>query len=203
MIKIETMTATTTGRKFKVALSDGRTIYVDSETAIKFHLDTSKEYTEEDFEEILSDSEYNVTKNRAFNILEYRAHTEKELFDKLCQKTDEDTANAVVEKMRDIGLVDDRALLKDKLENLLNVKKYGPIRVINELVLKGFDRDEIRETIEEMEYDEFSTVCEIIEKRYSDELVDSDIKTRQKIMAALMRKGFNYDDVKSAMNEYL
>ena len=146
MIKIETMTATTTGRKFKVALSDGRTIYVDSETAIKFHLDTSKEYTEEDFEEILSDSEYNVTKNRAFNILEYRAHTEKELFDKLCQKTDEDTANAVVEKMRDIGLVDDRALLKDKLENLLNVKKYGPIRVINELVLKGFDRDEIRET---------------------------------------------------------
>lgn len=203
MIKIETMTATTTGRKFKVALSDGRTIYVDSETAIKFHLDTSKEYTEEDFEEILSDSEYNVTKNRAFNILEYRAHTEKELFDKLCQKTDEDTANAVVEKMRDIGLVDDRALLKDKLENLLNVKKYGPIRVINELVLKGFDRDEIRETIEEMEYDEFSTICEIIEKRYSDELVDSDIKTRQKIMAALMRKGFNYDDVKSAMNEYL
>ena len=203
MIKIETMTATTTGRKFKVSLSDGRTIYVDSETVIKFHLDTSKEYTEEDFEEILLDSEYNVTKNRAFNILEYRAHTEKELFDKLCQKTDEDTANAVVEKMRDIGLVDDRALLKDKLENLLNVKKYGPIRVINELVLKGFDRDEIRETIEEMEYDEFSAVCEIIEKRYSDELVDSDIKTRQKIMAALMRKGFNYDDVKSAMNEYL
>ena len=203
MIKIETMTATTTGRKFKVALSDGRTIYVDSETAIKFHLDTSKEYTEEDFEEILLDSEYNVTKNRAFNILEYRAHTEKELFDKLCQKTDEDTANAVVEKMRDIGLVDDKSLLKDKLENLLKVKKYGTIRVINELVLKGFDRDEIRETIEEMEYDEFSTVCEIIEKRYSDELVDSDIKTRQKIMAALMRKGFNYDDVKSAMNEYL
>ena len=203
MIKIEAMTATTTGKKFKVTLSDGRTVYVDSETAIKFHLDTSTEYDEEEFEEILSDSEYNNAKNRAFNILEYRAHTEKELFDKLCQKTDEQTANAVVEKMRDIGLVDDRALLRDKLENLLKVKKYGTIRVINELTLKGFDRDEIRETIEEMEYDEYSTICEIIEKKYLEELTEGDIKTRQKVVAALMRRGFSYDDVKSAINEFM
>ena len=201
MIKIEAMTATTTGKKFKVTLSDGRTVYVDSETAIKFHLDTSTEYDIEEFEKILSDSDYNIAKNRAFNILEYRAHTEKELFDKLCQKTDEQTANAVVEKMRDIGLVDDRALLRDKLENLLKVKKYGTIRVINELGLKGFDRDEIRETIEEMEYDEYSTVCEIIEKKYLEELTEGDIKTRQKVVAALMRRGFSYDDVKSAINE--
>lgn len=201
MIKIETMTATTTGKKFKVKLSDGSVIYIDSETVVKFHLDTSTEYDEEDFEEILSDSEYNIAKNRAFNILEYRAHTEKELFDKLCQKTDEDTANAVVEKMRDIGLVNDRALLKDKLENLLNVKKYGTTRAINELCLKGFDRDEIKETIEEMEYDEYSTVCEIIEKKYLEELTEGDIKTRQKVVAALMRRGFSYDDIKSAINE--
>ena len=203
MIKIESMTATTTGKKFKVKLSDDSLIYIDSETAIKYHLDTSKEYSHEEFEEILSDSEYNIAKNRAFNILEYRAHTEKELFDKLCQKTDEDTANAVVEKMRDIGLVDDKALLKDKLENLLKVKKYGRIRVINELTLKGFDRDEIKETIDEMEYDEFSTICEIIEKRYLEELAEGDAKTRQKIVAALMRRGFSYDDVKSAINECL
>ena len=203
MIKIETMTVTTTGRKFKVTLSDGRTVYVDSETVIKYHLAPSKEYADEEFEEILSDSEYNDAKNRAFNILEYRAHTSKELFDKLCQKTDEDTANAVVEKMRDIGLVDDKALLKDKLENLLKVKKYGTIRVINELSLKGFDRDEIKETIEEMEYDEYSTLCEIIEKRYLEELSEGDMKTRQKIVAALMRRGFGYDDVKSAINECL
>ena len=153
MIKIETMTATTSGRKLKVKLSDGRTVYVDSESAVKFHLDTSSEYTEEEFDEILCDSEYNIAKNRAFNILEYRAHTEKELFDKLCQKTDEDTATAVVEKMRDIGLVNDNALLKDKLETLLRVKKYGTVRVINELSLKGFDREEIKEAIEEMEYE--------------------------------------------------
>lgn len=203
MIKIETMTATASGRKLKVKLSDGRTVYIDSETAIKFHLDTSTECDEEEFEEILADSEYNNAKNRAFNILEYRAHTEKELFDKLCEKTDEDTANAVVEKMRDIGLVDDKALLLDKLENLLRVKKYGTIRVVNELSLKGFDRDEIREAIEEMEYDEYLTVCEIIEKRYLEELSEGDMKTRQRIVAALMRRGFSYDDIKSAINECL
>lgn len=203
MIKIEAMTATTSGRKLKVKLSDGRTVYVDSESAVKFHLDTSSEYTEEEFDEILCDSEYNMAKNRAFNILEYRAHTEKELFDKLCQKTDEDTATAVVEKMRDIGLVNDNALLKDKLENLLRVKKYGTVRVINELSLKGFDREEIKEAIEEMEYDEYSAVCEIIEKRYSDELAEGDIKARQRIVAALMRRGFCYDDIKSAISEYI
>ena len=105
--------------------------------------------------------------------------------------------------MCDLGLVDDKALLRDKLENLLNVKKYGTKRAINDLVLKGFDREEIEEMIEEMEYDEYSVVCEIIEHRYADELPESDIKERQKILAALMRRGFSYDNVKSAMAEYL
>ena len=202
MIKIEAMTTTASGKKLKAVLSNGKTIYIDSETAYKYRVDTT-EYTDEEFEEILCDSEYNLTKNRAFNILEYRAHSKKELFDKLCQKTDEGTALAVVEKMCELGLVDDKVLLRDKLENLLNVKKYGIKRAMNDLLLKGFDREEIEETIEEMEYDEYSTVCEIIEHRYADDLPESDMKERQKIIAALMRRGFSYDDIKSAMAEYL
>ena len=203
MIKIEAMTMTASGKKLKAVLSNGKTIYIDSETAYKYRVDTTAEYSDEEFEEILCDSEYNLTKNRAFNILEYRAHSKKELFDKLCQKTDEDTAWTVVEKMCELGLVDNKSLLRDKLENLLNVKKYGVKRAINDLLLKGFDREEIEETIEEMEYDEYSTVCEIIEHRYAEDLPDSDIKERQKILAALMRRGFSYDDIKSAMSEYL
>ncbi len=203
MIKIEAMTMTASGKKLKAVLSNGKTIYLDSETAYKYRVDTATEYTDEEFEEILCDSEYNLTKNRAFNILEYRAHSKKELFDKLCEKTDEDTAFAVVEKMCELGLVNDKALLRDKLENLLNVKKYGIKRATNDLLLKGFDRDEIESAIEEMEYDEFSVVCEIIERRYADELPESDIKGRQRILAALMRRGFSYDDIKSAMAEYL
>ena len=194
---------TASGKKLKAVLSNGRTIYIDSETAYKYRVDTTTEYSDEEFEEILCDSEYNLAKNRAFNILEYRAHSKRELFDKLCQKTDEDTAWAVVEKMCELGLVDDKALLRDKLENLLNVKKYGVKRAVNDLLIKGFDREEIEETIEEMEYDEYSTVCEIIEHRYADELPESDIKERQKIVATLMRRGFSYDDIKSAIAEYL
>lgn len=203
MIKIEAMTMTASGKKLKAVLSNGRTVYIDSETAYKYHVDTTTEYSDEEFEEILCDSEYNLTKNRAFNILEYRAHSKKELFDKLCQKTDEDTAWAVVEKMCELGLVDDKALLRDKLENLLSVKKYGVKRAMNDLLLKGFDREEIEETIDEMEYDEYSVLCGIIEHRYADDLIESDIKERQKIIAALMRRGFSYDDIKSAMAEFV
>ncbi len=203
MIKIEAMTTTASGKKLKAVLSNGRTIYIDSETAYKYRVDTTTEYSDEEFEEILCDSEYNLTKNRAFNILEYRAHSKKELFDKLCQKTDEDTAWAVVEKMCELGLVDDKMLLRDKLENLLNVKKHGIKRAMNDLLLRGFDREEIEETIEEMEYDEYSVLCEIIEHKYADDLPESDLKERQKIVAALMRRGFSYDDIKSAMAEFL
>ena len=203
MIKIEALEMTASGKKLKAVLSDGRRIYLDSETAYKYRVSTANEYTDEEFEEILCDSEYNLTKNRAFNILEYRAHSKKELFDKLCQKTDEDTAWAVVEKMCELGLVDDKALLRNKLENLLNVKKYGIKRAMNDLTMRGFDREEIEETIQEMEYDEYSAICEIIEHRYADELPESDIKERQKILSALMRRGFSYDDIKSAMAEYL
>lgn len=203
MIRIESITQTASGKSFKATLSDGRTVYIDGETAMRYRLQAENEYDDERFEEILRDSEYNHAKNRAFNILEYRAHTEKELFDKLRQKTDEDTAAAVVDRMRDIGLVDDSRLLWDKLENILTVKKYGTKRAISELTAKGFEREDIEQAIEDMQYDEYSALCEIIEHNYADRLDGCDIKERQRIIAALMRRGFSYDDIRSAIGEYL
>lgn len=201
MIRIESLAPTASGNKLKAVLSDGSSVYIDAETAARYHLNAGEEYDLELFEEILSNSRYNTAKNRALNILGYRARSEKELFDRLCEKTDEDTAAAVVDKMRDIGLVNDRALLCDKLQNLLVIKKYGIRRAINELSLKGFEREDIEQAIEDMEYDEYSSLCELIDAKYADELCDCDIKTRQRVIAALLRRGFSYDDIKSAISE--
>ena len=88
------------------------------------------------------------------------------------------------------------------MRQLLTVKKYGKKRILCDLSSKGFNTDAINRAIEEFESDDFSTVCEIIDKKYAQTLQDGDFKTVQKVTAALMRRGFDYDTIRRAVNEY-
>lgn len=203
-MRIIEMKPSKSGETYKVWLDCGECAVIETETVLKFHLKDELTLTDEEFDEVLNDSAYLSSRRRAFNILSYHAVSEKQLFNKLTQKgADEDTANRVVLKMRELGLVDDKALLKEKIRHLSEVKKYGEKRIVADLMLKGFDKNDILNTLHDLEPDDFKTVCEIIEKKYQSELEGGDIKTRQKVVNALVRRGFSYDVIKSAIQEYI
>ncbi|MBR5497856.1 MAG: RecX family transcriptional regulator, partial [Clostridia bacterium] len=69
-----------------------------------------------------------------------------------------------------------------------------------ELRLKGIDKDIIDSVISEIEIDYSSSIIDIIEKKYSGCLDDE--KGRRRMFAGLMRLGFSYSDVKSALADY-
>ncbi len=203
-MRIIEMKPSKSGETYKVWLDCGECSIIETETVLKFHLKSEMILSDEAFEEILNDSAYLSSRRRAFNILSYHAVSEKQLFNKLTQKgADEDTANRVVLKMRELGLVDDKTLLKEKVRHLSEVKKYGEKRIVTDLMLKGFEKTDILNALYDLEPDNFKIVCEIIEKKYQSMLENGDIKVRQKVMNALLRRGFNYDVIKSAIQEYI
>ncbi len=203
-MRIIELKSSKSGETYKVWLDSGETVIIETETALKFHLKEEKTFSDDEWEEIMSDSAYLSARRRAFNILGYRAVSEKQLFHKLTEKgADEDTAQRVVDKMIELGLVNDEALLKEKVRHLSEVKKYGEKRIITDLMLKGFNKSDIQNALYNLEPDNFKIVCEIIEKKYQNILEDSDINTRQKVMNALLRRGFSYDVIKSAIQEYI
>ncbi len=142
--------------------------------------------------------------NSAMFSLDLRDHSERELRNKLSRKYDEKSVDSALEKLTDLGLVNDRRYAEMLVRELYERKKYGKNRVRNELYKRGIDSGIINEVIEEyeneFETDNVKTIVDIIRKKYYNKLVDE--KSRQKTVAALVRLGYSFSDIRQAMSEF-
>ena len=142
--------------------------------------------------------------NSAMYSLDMRDHSEKEIRQKLSRKFDENSVNTAVEKLIDLGLINDRRYAEMLARELFERKKYGKNRVKSELFRKGITSDIINEVLEayeeENEPDNIQRIVDIIEKKYYNKLIDE--KSRQKVVAALVRLGYSFSDIRQAMSEF-
>ena len=140
------------------------------------------------------------TKEKALNLLEYRAHSRRELFDKLKRFARLDTVNEVLDMFEESGLIDDRAYAFQYAHDLMEMKLLGPQRLKMELSRKGIDDETAEEAILAAE-EEIGSAEErldrIIELRYKNLLTDE--KNCKKIMNSLFRLGYGYDMIKGAI----
>ncbi len=83
-------------------------------------------------------------------------------------------------------------------ETLANRRHYGKNRIKKELFAKGFESDIIRETMEEMDVD-FAEICMKRIETMGGVEIFSEAESKKKAMAALMRYGFSYEDMKEAL----
>ena len=65
-----------------------------------------------------------------------------------------------------------------------------------EMFKRKIDADIIAQCLEEIEIDNVSSIVDLILTKYQNKLSKDDGK--DKVIAALMRKGFSYSDIKSA-----
>ena len=141
----------------------------------------------------------NTTKavSKAYNLLSYRSHSKKELYTKLCKNFDSDCAQAACDKMENLGLINDEEYCKAKAEFLIMTKKCSLSETRLKLLTLGINKDIIESCIEMYSEDiQAENLRTLIEKKYR-----SKLDNPQKVIAALMRKGFGYREIKSALNE--
>ena len=77
-------------------------------------------------------------------------------------------------------------------------KENGYIEFANNL---GFDQVPAKEMLEECECDEEEQIKNLLEGKYAYRLTQE--KGTEKVYAALVRKGFSYSAVRSAMKKYI
>lgn len=140
------------------------------------------------------------TKEKALNLLEYRAHSRLELFDKLKVFAERETVNEVLDMLEDGGLIDDEAYAYQYAHDLMEMKLLGPSRLRMELKRKGIDEETAERAIFAAE-EEIGTAEErlerIIEIRYKNQLTDE--KNSKKVINSLFRLGYGYDMIKDAI----
>lgn len=185
-------------------------IYIDGEPAVQidkevFLLSPYKEGSQISDEELfclIQQSEQKRAKSRALYYLERKNYFKKDLVNKLCPAFSKEIAQFAVDKMEEIGLVNDLEYGKMYARDMVNFKKFGKIRVKSELYRKGIDKsliDEILLELWEEEDNSVQNIIDILEKRYSNFAEDEKVKRRA--VAFLQRKGYTFSQIKQAIKD--
>jgi regulatory protein len=144
--------------------------------------------------------EYEKSKSRAMFLLTARPYSEHQIREKLSKNYAPETVDETIIWLLEREFLDDRKFAENTASYLRRVKKYGAIRIKNELKLKGVPDDIIKDIIaSEKEADPAEIIKERIQKKHTENLLTREGEA--KIYASMARYGFLYKDVKKAIFE--
>ncbi len=169
---------------------------LDAQTLIENRFDVGREIDDDELGEIIEKSNERRAKDKALWLISYRSHSKKELFDKLRRDFDEDSAQKAVDRMQELGLINDGEFAKAYARKLVYGKKMSLRAAELELRRKGIDNITAEQVLSDLEYDAQTQIIEFISKKYRN---IEDEKVRRRAVAALQRKGFGWDDIKQAI----
>ena len=92
----------------------------------------------------------------------------------------------------------DEKFAKALAKHLYEVKNYSDNHVRQELYKRGISREIVYDIIDNSEIDSIETIINLVIKKYYNKLNAENGK--EKVVAALMRKGFSYGDIKTALH---
>ena len=141
---------------------------VDDETLVQYHLAVGKRYTAGQYEQLRLQTQYKKARDKAFSLLSRRAYPAAQLRQKLEQDFPEDCVQEVLERVEELGLIDDADYALRCAKDLINIKHYSLQRVRQELRHRGIHDNDIEDTMQEFEdFDEQQEVQQLLEIRFA------------------------------------
>lgn len=138
--------------------------------------------------------------DRAMTILSYRDHSKQELKRKLERTLGEEQAEKTVQKMEDLGLVNDDAYAEKLAAELLDRRLMGADRAVFEMTRRGIDRRMASEIVERLDINPQERISRFLSKKYPNGLDDE--KVYRRAVSALTRNGFRWDDIRQVLREF-
>ena len=188
--------------KFSKIFADGEyLISLPPELIERFKIEVGAQIDEQEIKNLSEAALIRRARERLLYSLDRRLHSEKELREKLRQNYPPHIIDAAIAELSRLGLVDDEAFARAFAEQRLHINKKGPYAIVSELILKGVDKMLARRVVDELTSDcddEYTAALSVAEKYKKD--LDTP-KGKQRLYAALARRGFGYSVVKKVMQE--
>ena len=185
----------------RIIFNDESECFLDNDVVFENGLSVGTDVDEDKLKELRFCSDYKRAKSRALWYLDRMDYTEKAIFEKLCKAGFSKEASAkVLANLCEFGLIDDRRYAERMAERLIssNVSKR---EALNKMYLKGIPLEIAKEVLSENDCDEDSQIKALLEGKFAYKLTLE--KGPEKVFAALVRKGFSYSAVRSAMKQYI
>lgn len=188
------------GKKKHIHIDDEYAFTLNEDFLYTTSLSVGSDITQDEIDKIKSDYESYRTKHRAMDLLSRRSHSAKELEGKLMRKASKENARSAVEKMQQLGFIDDESFAVSYANELWTRKHFARSRIKRELLLKGVDSEIADKTVSELEGDERERIRELIDKKYLARMADE--KGRNSLFSLLVRLGYAYSDIRCVMSEF-
>jgi regulatory protein len=159
----------------------------------------SKDYTETQVSSAILNPQR--TKKRAIRILGSRQLSSSEIEKRLLSKGESpDATKETVEWLENIGAVNDVEYAASIVSHYSS-KGYGLAKVKDELHRRGIPRDLWDDAISTLERTDITEAAtQFLKKKLKDSNDESD---RRRAIETLCRRGFSYEEARSAMSQYL
>ena len=188
----------TSPERISLELSTGEEIQATMGLAAELRLYVGKVLEEQELEALRSSAALALCKNRGMGLLSYRPMSAKELRDKLVQKgeTAENAAGAV-DWLQSRGFLDDERYAGMVVRHYAG-KGYGAGRIRQELQRRGVSRELWEEALKELPEQE-----DKIDRFLSSRLKDPGDRAQvQKVSAALLRRGYSWEEIRAALARF-
>ena len=185
--------------KIHIYVDDEYRATVDSDYWYSEKYRNLKEINDEELTELLDAVSFRRAYNKGLDFLSRRPYGTKELIKKLCEKGHEkEFAEKACERLTELRLLNDEEYARILANDLLERKNYSIKRIKQELAFRGIDREIIENTIDLLDNDPVSRIIILIKKKYINKIGDE--KGRKRTVDALLRLGYSYSDIKTALN---
>ncbi len=187
------------GKKIHLLLDGEYKITTDIDFWAEHYIKDGTEIDEDEWDALVEKINDKKAVNKCYDLLSRRDHSVKELRDKLLRTVDERSAEKAIAKMLEYGYLDDEKYARTLMNHLVNNKKMSVSFIRQEMYKRGLSSEIIADVFEETEIDSVANIKDLISGKYRAKLLNENGK--EKVISALMRKGFNYGDIKAAFYE--
>lgn len=168
----------------------------------KFNIKENQEIPEETYTKIVDSVLVKRAKERVLFILKSSDKTEAQLRRKLKEGLyPEKVIDLAVEYVKSYHYIDDENYAKNYVERMKNKKSKR--QILGELYLKGIDKESAEEAFGEPDEDDLEEmqIRDFLKKKRF-VLEDTDKKVKEKLISALLRKGYPYEKVSKIMRDF-
>ena len=165
----------------------------------KYH--NYKEIDEDELAELLSSVSFRRAYNKGLDLIDRRPHASGELARKLRERGfDKSAIEYALNKLTQYGLIDDEKFAKLFAQELADKKHFGKKRIMLELSKRGVDRQIAQTAVDSLDNDPVESIIILVQRKYYKKL-DTE-KGAKSVVAALLRMGFSYADIKKALKQF-
>lgn len=184
--------------RYSIFVDDKYSFSLSENALMKSGIRIGREYDQAELDELQDTAVLDKAYMRSLDLLSRRARSEWELRDYLKRKDyGPEVIKKIIGRLGEAGYIDDYRFAVSWVETRHLLKNISRRKLWQELKQKHIADEVINQVLEEDATDEVETIRNLVAKKRMQSRYQDD----QKLMAFLMRQGYRYDNVKTAMAE--